>query len=48
MLSGDDHLAIADQFNSIFLKNLPIISQDGADEGRRLATLIDALYESKA
>lgn len=47
-LSADDHLAIADRFNAIFLENLPIIPQDGVDEGRRLVTLIDALYESKA
>ena len=47
-LSADDHLAIAGRFNSIFLDGLPVIPQDGVDEGRRLVTLIDALYESKA
>lgn len=47
-LSADDHLAIAERFKSIFLEGLPIISRDQVDEGRRLVTLIDALYESKA
>jgi len=47
-LSADDHLAIAGRFHSIFLEELPVIPQDGVDEGRRLVTLIDALYESKA
>jgi cell division protein ZapE len=46
--SADDHLAIADRFNSIFLEELQVIPQDGVDEGRRLVTFIDALYESKA
>ena len=46
-LSADDHLAIAGRFNSIFLEELPIIPHDHIEEGRRLVTLIDALYESK-
>lgn len=47
-MSADDHLAIASRFATIFLEGIPIIPEDYVDEGRRLVTLIDALYESKA
>jgi cell division protein ZapE len=47
-LSADDHLALAQHFTDIFLEGLPKIAIDQVDEGRRLVTLIDALYESHA
>lgn len=47
-LSADDHLALAEHFTAIFLEGLPKIDIEHADEGRRLVTLIDALYESNA
>lgn len=47
-MSADDHLAIAQHFTDVFLEGLPRIGREHVDEGRRLVTLIDALYESKA
>ncbi|CAX24223.1 putative AFG1-family ATPase [Methylorubrum extorquens DM4] len=47
-MSADDHLAIAQQFTDVFLEGVPRIGREHGDEGRRLVTLIDALYESRA
>lgn len=47
-LSADDHLALAHRFVSVFLEDVPIIEGEHTDEGRRLVTLVDALYEAKA
>ncbi len=46
-LGPDDHLAIAAQFGRVFLENVPQIGAEHHDEGRRLVTLIDALYEAR-
>jgi cell division protein ZapE len=47
-LSADDHLAIAQHFQDVFLEGVPTIQIDHLDEGRRLVTLVDALYEAHA
>lgn len=47
-LGPDDHLAIAARFDRIFLENVPQIGAEHHDEGRRLVTLVDALYEARA
>lgn len=47
-LSADDHLAFAQHFTDVFLEDVPRIPADHLDEGRRLVTVIDALYEAHA
>ena len=47
-LGSQDYLAVAGRFHTIFLEDLPVLSQDRRNEARRLVWLIDALYEAKA
>lgn len=47
-MSADDHLAFSRKFTNVFLEGLPRIDAEHVDDGRRLVTLIDALYESRA
>jgi cell division protein ZapE len=44
----EDYLAIAGRFHTLFLDGLPRLSPARRNEARRLATLIDALYEARA
>ena len=43
----EDYLAIAQAFHTVFLEGAPRLSPDRRNEARRLAMLIDALYEAR-
>lgn len=44
---AQDYLALAQQFHTIFIDNIPILSPANRNEAIRFVTLIDALYEFK-
>jgi cell division protein ZapE len=44
----EDYLAIAGRFHTVFLEGVPRLGPEKRNEARRLATLIDALYEARA
>jgi cell division protein ZapE len=44
----EDYLALAARFHTVFLEDLPRLRPERRNEARRLATLIDALYEAHA
>jgi cell division protein ZapE len=44
----EDYLAIADRFHTLFLEGVPRLRPEKRNEARRLATLIDALYEARS
>jgi len=46
-LGPSDYLAIAAQFSTVILKNIPQMNEDKKDSARRFVTLIDALYEHR-
>jgi cell division protein ZapE len=43
-----DYLAIAARFHTVFLEDMPRLAPERRNEARRLATLVDALYEARA
>ena len=45
-LGPSDYLAIAERFDTLFLEQLPKLRPEDRSAARRLATLIDALYEA--
>jgi cell division protein ZapE len=45
-LGPSDYIAIAERFDTVFLENLPKLRPEDRSAARRLATLIDALYEA--
>ena len=47
-LGPDDYLAIAARFHTVFLEQVPKLGPDRRNEARRLATLVDTLYEARA
>ncbi len=47
-LGAQDYLALAKQFHTVFLQDVPQLSPDKRNEAARFVTLIDALYEAKA
>jgi cell division protein ZapE len=47
-LGPSDYLAIARRFHTVFVEQLPKLTPDKRDQARRLATLVDALYEARA
>ncbi len=47
-LGPPDYLAIAQQFHTVFLEDLPALNKNRRNEARRLVTLIDSLYEADA
>ena len=47
-LGPQDYLALAKQFHSVFLQDVPQLIPDKRNEAARFVTLIDALYEAKA
>jgi cell division protein ZapE len=47
-LGPEDYLAIAGRFHTVFLEQLPKLGPERRNEARRLATLVDALYEARA
>src|SRR5581483_11849530 len=44
-LGPSDYLAIAAQFSTLIVKDIPQMGEDMKDAARRFVTLIDALYE---
>jgi cell division protein ZapE len=47
-LGPADYLAIAGRFHTVFLEHVPKITPERRNEARRLATLVDTLYEARA
>jgi cell division protein ZapE len=47
-LGPADYLAIAGRFHTLFIEAIPRLSPDRRDEAKRLAILIDTLYEAHA
>jgi cell division protein ZapE len=45
-LGPQDYLAIAGRFHTVFVEAIPRITPDRRNEARRLATLVDTLYEA--
>lgn len=46
-LAAADYLAIAEEFDTLLLENIPILSATKRNEATRFITLIDVLYENK-
>ena len=46
-LGPSDYLAIAAQFSTVILKDIPQMTEERKDSARRFVTLIDALYEHR-
>ena len=46
-LGPADYLAIADAVRTLLIDDIPLLSRARANEAKRFATLIDALYEAK-
>jgi cell division protein ZapE len=46
-LGPSDYLAIAAQFSTVIVKDIPQMSEEMKDAARRFVTLIDALYEHR-
>jgi len=46
-LGPSDYLAIAAQYSTVILKDIPQMDQERRDAARRFVTLIDALYEHR-
>ena len=47
-LGPSDYLAIAGRFHTVFIEAVPRLTPERRDAARRLATLIDTLYEARA
>ena len=47
-LGPADYIAIAERFHTVFIEAVPKLTPDMRNEARRLATLIDTLYEARA
>jgi len=47
-LGPADYIAIAGRFHTIFLEALPRLAPEQRNEARRLAILVDTLYEARA
>ena len=47
-LGPADYLAIAKRFDTVFIEAIPKLRPERIDEARRLATLVDTLYEAHA
>jgi len=45
-LGPADYLAIAERFDTVFIEAMPRLRPERRDEARRLATLVDTLYEA--
>ncbi len=46
-LGPNDYVALADQFHTVFLEDLPRLTPDRREEARRFVILVDALYEAR-
>ncbi len=47
-LGPSDYLAIAERFDTVFIEDIPRLGPEKRDQARRLATLVDTLYEAHA
>jgi cell division protein ZapE len=47
-LGPEDYIAIAERFHTVFIEAIPRLGPERRDAARRLATLIDTLYEAHA
>ncbi len=47
-LGPADYIAIAERFHTVFIEAIPRLGPEKRDEARRLATLVDTLYEARA
>jgi cell division protein ZapE len=47
-LGSADYIATAERFHTVFIEAVPKLTPDMRNEARRLATLIDTLYEARA
>ena len=47
-LGPEDYLAITGRFHTVFLEQVPRVTPDRRNEARRLAMLVDTLYEARA
>lgn len=45
-LGPNDYLALAEQFHTVFLEDVPSLTPDRREEARRFVILVDALYEA--
>ncbi|MCB1533095.1 MAG: AFG1 family ATPase [Alphaproteobacteria bacterium] len=43
---AEDYLKIAEEFQTVFLENIPKLNYDRRNEAKRLMTLVDALYDT--
>ena len=46
-LGAEDYLAISNEFDVIFIENIPILPSEKRNEAKRFVSLIDALYDNK-
>jgi cell division protein ZapE len=46
-LGPSDYMAIAGQFSTVILNDIPAMNEDNKDKARRFVTLIDVLYEHR-
>ncbi len=46
-LGAEDYLAVARNYNTLFMDGIPSLSPEKRNEAKRFVTLIDALYEHK-
>ena len=46
-LGPNDYVALADQFHTVFLEDVPRLTPDRREAARRFVILIDALYEAR-
>lgn len=46
-LGGNDYLALAHAFHTIFINNIPLLTPEKRNEAKRFTHLIDALYDNR-
>ncbi len=46
-LGAEDYLAISNEFDVIFIENIPILPSEKRNEAKRFVSLIDALYDNR-
>ena len=46
-LGAEDYIAISNEFDVIFIENIPILPSEKRNEAKRFVSLIDALYDNR-
>jgi len=46
-LGAEDYINIAEEFDTVFIENIPVLTNETRNEAKRFIMLIDALYEAK-